>query len=233
MKTKLPYFVAAAWLVGCISCSKDNYKAPSSLLHGRIQYKGEKIQVEYDRVSYEIFQFGFGKKGAISQTFSPDGSFSHLLFDGQYKLTIPHGQGPFKWRQTEDGKPDTVVIDLSGSRTIDLDVTPYYMIREAQLTAASDKVTGTCRAEKIITDRDAKNIETVELYINKTSFVSPANNIANVSVKGSDIANQNVIALTVAIPSVTPTQNYVFARIGIKIVDVEDRIFSSVQKLTF
>jgi hypothetical protein len=39
--------------------------------------------------------------------------------------------------------------------------------------------------------------------------------------------------MQVTIPTIVPTQNYVFARVGIKIAGVEDRIFSPVQKLTF
>lgn len=233
MKIILQYLSAVALLAGCISCSKDNYTQPSSTLSGRIQYKGENILVEYDKVPFEIYQFGFGKTGDIRQTFSQEGNFSCLLFDGQYKLIIPNEQGPFKWKQTEAGKPDTVVIDLRGSRTIDLDVTPYYMIREAQFSTAAGSVTGTCKVEKIITGISAKDIETVDLYINKTSIVSPTDNLAKASLGGADIVNQNAINVTVTIPSITPIQNYVFARIGVKIAGVEDRIFSQIQKLNF
>jgi hypothetical protein len=39
--------------------------------------------------------------------------------------------------------------------------------------------------------------------------------------------------MSIAIPEITPTQNYVFARLGIKIAGVEDRIYSPVTKITF
>ena len=50
---------------------------------------------------------------------------------------------------------------------------------------------------------------------------------------GSAITDPNNISLTVAVPSITPTQNYVFARIGVKIAGVEDLLFSALKKIQF
>jgi hypothetical protein len=218
---------------GLFSCKKDNYEAPSSTLNGRIVYKGEAIQVEYGQVPFQIYQYGFGKLGAINGTFAPDGSYSALLFDGNYKLIIPNGQGPFLWKQTSSGAPDSLSITLKGSQTQDLEVTPYYMIRNPQISGAGGKVTGSFKVEKIITDANAKDIESVELYINKTQFVSRGDNVKMSSMAGSAIADPNNISLSVDVPSIVPTQNYVFARIGVKIAGVEDMIFSPVVKVTF
>lgn len=111
---------------------------------------------------------------------------------------------------------------------------PYYLIRTPQLAAASAKVTGSFKIEKIITDANAKDIENVKLYINKTQFVSEGdNNIGTTSLDGSAIVDVNNVSVSVAIPAIVPTQNYVYARIGLKISGVEDRIFSPVQKITF
>lgn len=101
------------------------------------------------------------------------------------------------------------------------------------MAAAGGKVTATFKAEKIITGVDAKDIESVTLYINKTQFVSGGTNIGTADMNGSAITNPGNISLNVTIPSISPTQNYVFARIGLKIVGVEDRIFSPIQKLSF
>lgn len=233
MKNKLQYIIILALTVFAFACKKDNYKAPSTHLTGRIQYNGENIQVEYDKVPFELYQYGFGKVGAIGQIFAPDGTFSCLLFDGEYKFIIANGQGPFKWKQTTAGNPDTLVINLKGDKSIDIDVTPYYMIRTPQITVGAGKVTGTFKAEKIITDASAKNIESVSLYINKTAFVSATDNVGVTTITGANITDPNNISMNVTIPALVPTQNYVFARIGLKIAGVEDRIYSPVQKLTF
>ncbi len=235
MKIKPQYILLVLLCVGGLSCKKDNYSAPSTSLTGRLVYKGETFGVEQYQVPYELYQFGFGKVGAIGSSFGQDGTFSALLFDGDYKLIIPNGQGPFRWKYLASGAPDSVAITLRGSQALDLEVTPYYMIRTPQITAAAGKVSATFKAEKIITDANAKNIERVNLYINKTQFVSGNNdqNIANTSMAGAAITNPNSISMSVTVPNMSPTQNYVFARIGLKIAGVEDLIFSPVTKVQF
>lgn len=216
------------------SCKKDNYKTPSSTLNGHLMYKGAPIGVEYNQVPFQLYQPGFGKTGPITGTFDQDGAYSTLLFDGNYKFTIPPGQGPFQWKENSKNQRDTVAITVSGNQTVDVEVTPYYMVRNPQITAAGGKVSATFNIEKVITDATAKGIERVTLYINKTQFVSGADNIAATNLAGAaSLTNLNNLALSVGIPSISPTQNYVFARIGIKIAGVEDLIFSPVQKLTY
>ncbi|WP_316828113.1 DUF3823 domain-containing protein [Pedobacter miscanthi] len=218
------------------SCTKlDNYDPPSAKLSGHLVYKGETLGVEYNAVPYQIYQDGFGKTGPISATFAPDGSYSTLLFDGNYKLLIPNNQGPFRWRFTPTGNPDTLAIAIKGDQVLDLEVTPYYMIRTPQLTVSEGKVSGTFKLEKIITDANAKTIESVAIYINKGQFVSNNGNerIAMTSINGSAVTDLNNISLSVLIPAMVPAQNSVYARVGVKITGVEDRLYSSVQKLNF
>ena len=233
MKIKFQYIWLPALVISLAACKKDNYSAPSSTLNGKIQYQGEAIQVEYNKVSFELYQYGFGRVGAIGSSFAQDGTYSALLFDGDYKLIIPNGQGPFKWPQTSAGKPDSVAISLKGNKTMDLDVIPYYMIRSPKFAASSGKVTASFKIDKIVTDATAKDIEVITLYINKTQFVSGDFNNARASIAGSAIVDPNNINLEVNIPAMVPEQNYIFARIGLKIAGVEDRIFSPVEKLTF
>ena len=233
MKIKLHHIVLLFCGISLLSCKKDNYDAPSSTLSGKLVYKGEGFGLEKDQVPFELYQYGFGKVGPIGASFTQEGTYSALLFDGEYKLIIPNGQGPFLWKKTTAGKPDSVVVNLKGSQVLDLEVTPYYMIRSTQITASGGKVNASFNVEKIITDADAKDIENVTLYINKTQFVSGANNIANAGIAGAAITDPNSISLSVTVPSIAPAQNYVFARVGLKIAGVEDRIFSPLVKVQF
>ncbi len=222
-----------ALITAGMSCKKDNYKEPGSTLSGRLLYKGDAIGLENYQVPYQLYQYGFGKVGSIDGTFNQEGAYSSLLFDGDYKLIIPNGQGPFRWKQLASGAPDSTAISVKGSQTLDLEVTPYYMIRTPQITGGSGKVTGVFKAEKIITDPAlAKNIERVNLYINTTQFVSGANNIANAEISGAAIADPNNISMNVTVPGIAP-QTFVYARLAIKIAGVEDLIFSPVQKVNF
>jgi len=231
MKIKFHYILLLVVISIALSCKKDNYEAPSSSLTGRLHYKGEAIQVEYDRVPFELYQYGFGKVGPINGTITPEGSFSHWLFDGEYKFVIRAGQGPFLWPQT-GGKSDTILIIINGNTVRDIEVEPYHMVRTPQFSFAGGKVTGTFKIEKIITDSArAKNIERAALFINKTVFVSNDNNIAKTEILAAAITDPNNISLNVTVPTLTPTQNYVFARIGVKTSGVEDWIFSPAQKI--
>jgi len=233
MKKIFQYVTVLALSVAGMSCKKDNYKEPSSTLSGRLIYKGEAIGLENYQVPYQLYQFGFGKVGAIDGTFNQEGAYSSLLFDGDYKLIIPNGQGPFRWKQLASGAPDSIAVTVRGSQTLDLEITPYYMIRTPQVTGGGGKVTAVFKVEKIITDPVlAKNIERVNLYINKTQFVSSFNNIAQTQINGSAIADPNNISMNVTVPGIAP-QTYVFARIALKIAGVEDQIFSPVQKVNF
>lgn len=231
MKFKIHYIILLAMAMGVLSCKKDNYEAPSSTLNGRILYNGEEIGLEYNQVPLELYQPGFGKSGAITTTFGQDGSFSTLLFDGQYKLIIPNGQGPFRWQEQAGGRRDTLAVAVRGNQTLDLQATPYFMLRNAAYTVNGRTLAATFRIEQIITGVDAKSVENVTLYVNKTQFVSGADNIASAELAASAITDPANINLSVTIPAITPTQNYVFVRVGLKISGIEDRIFSPLQKL--
>lgn len=201
-------------------------------------YQGEPIEVERNQVPFQLYQYGFGRVGPIDGTFAQDGSYSALLFDGEYKFIIPNGQGPFMWKQTAAGTPDSVTITMKGSQELDFDVTPYYMVRNAQFNATGNTANATFSLEKIVTDANAKDIDYVTLFVNKTQFVSGGDNINNFDVNparlaGSDITDMNNIQLSAVYNPPTTTQNYVFARIGVKIAGVEDMLFSSVVKVEF
>ncbi len=230
MKIIFQYIIVLAGALAFMSCEKDNYEPPKSQLTGKLMYQGTPLNFQYNRVSYELYQDGFGKTGALNSTFTPEGEFSQLLFNGTYKMVVPRGQGPFLWGSAADSQ-DTVVINVNGNTNMDFEVLPFWMIRNPQLSAGSGNVTGTCSLEQIVTDANAKTIESVTLYLSKTVFASSDNNIAINTIEGNAITDVNNISLNAAIPTLVPAQNYVFARIGVKLAGVDDMLFAPVQKL--
>lgn len=232
MKLNSFFIILCVLAVSFASCSKDNYDAPGSAFTGRIVYQGTPIEVEYNQVRFQLWQSGFGKLTPIDVVVKPDGSFSSLLFNGSYKLSFPGGQGPYMTLHNGSTK-DTLNVNINGSTNMDINVVPYYMVKNPQFSVNNGAVTGTFSLEKIITDVNAKNIERVALYLNNTIFVSGGANVAVTNLDGSQIADMNNISLTTTIPTLTRTQNYIFARIGVKISGVEDMIFSPVKELTF
>jgi hypothetical protein len=247
MKISFRYLCILTLFASITACKKDNYTAPDSTLSGHIVYQGEAIGVERNQVPFQMYQYGFGKVGPISitdpnshipsfQSFEQDGSYSAVLADGDYKIIVPNGQGPFLWKQTAAGNPDTVNVTLKGDQTLDLEVTPFYMIRNPQFAASGGNVTATFKAEQIITGPDAKNIEKVGLYIGKTQFVTDGivdQDRQFVELDAGAIVDPNDISLSVALPSKMTAQNFIFARVGIKIAGVEDMIYSPLQQISF
>ena len=234
MRYNYRYILLLFLVCTAAACSKDNYKAPAAILKGRLMYKGDSIGVERNQVPLQLYQYGFGKVGAINGDFSQEGLYSFSLFDGDYKLIIPNGQGPFLWKTDANGNPDSLAVTLRGSQTLDLEVTPYYMLRGATFTGGSGAVTANFSVIKVIADPAvAKDVERVTLYINKTQFVSGADNIASTDIAGADITDPDHVTLNVTVPATYPTQNYVYARVGLKIAGVEDMIFTPVVKVQY
>lgn len=231
---KTTYYILLFMTVVMISsCKKDNYKAPEVDFTGRLVYKGEAINVQYDNVNFELWQPGFGKNGAITVTIAQDGGFSAKLFNGNYKLVFVENQGPFLWPKNANGAQDTIAVNLSGNKVMDIEVVPYYMIRNPAFTLSGRTLAASCGVEKIITDANAKNVEKVTLFVNKTQFVDRSSNMVFQELTGAALTNLSSINFSLAIPAIVPVQNYVFARIGVKMSGYEDMIYTPVTKLTF
>ncbi len=228
MKKEFRYILIV--LVFLASCAKDDYDEPSATLGGRIVYQGEPVNVEEGQVRFELWQPGWGKLTPIGVPIKQDGAFSTVIFDGNYKLVFPGGQGPFMTVSSGSAK-DTIAVAMKGSRTMDIEVIPYYLVRNAQFSYSGGQVTANCRIDKIITDVNAKDIERVTLYINKTQFVSNETQIANANLSISPATNWSNVSISVNVPALVPAQNYVFARVGVKIAGIEDLVFSPLAKV--
>lgn len=233
MKRKFIFLILLALVISFTSCKKDNYTEPGSFLTGKIVYNDEPINVEYDKVNLQIWQFGFGKKDYIASAIGQDGSFSSLLFDGSYRLVFAPNQGPFMTKIISAAEKDTIFLSLNGSQTLNIDVIPYYMVEDATFTSSAGVISATCKLDKIITDANAKTVERVTLYINKTNIVSGSNYLVKKDLTGASITDLNNVSLTgVTVPTLVPAQTYVFARLGLKITGVEKLIFSPITKVT-
>jgi hypothetical protein len=172
-------------------------------------------------------------KNPIYVEVKQDGSYSALLFNATYKLVIQKNQGPWRTKVNSETGSDTIMVNVNGNKTFDIEVEPYYMIRNPQFAVSGRNITATFKAEQIIKDSGTKSIERVDFYVNKTQFVDfrSSSNVAKSEKGGGSIGDPNAISMTLTVPNLVPTQNYVYARVGIKIQGVEDMIFSPVQKV--
>ena len=227
--------MAVGMSTALFSCAYDNMDAPGSRLKGQITYQGEPISVEKPSgndpaVYFELWE---NKRTPIRVAVAQDGSFSAMLFNGNYKLIIPSGQGPFRSILNEETQSDTIPLRVGGSKTLNIEVLPYYMVRNVQMGKNGDNIEASFALEKIITDVNAKDVERVSLYLNKSTFVDGATNLRVVDLAGGSIADLGDIDLSASIPTMVPAQDYIFARVGVKIAGVSDMLYSPVQKIQF
>lgn len=232
MKIIFNYILSIALCFVFFSCEKDNFDPPGSQLTGRLLYDGNPIYLQQFEVTYELYQEGFGKVGPMGSSFTSAGEFSHLLFNGTYKMIVPNGQGPFIWDETDNGQVDTLIINVSGNTTLDIEVTPYWVINNPSFSYSDGKVTGTLALEQVVSGERARAVERVSLYISKTAFANARTNIAVIETNGGDISDWNNISLSATVPGLVPSQNYVFASIGVKFEGLQDMLFSPTEKIT-
>ncbi|MFI2743815.1 DUF3823 domain-containing protein [Zhouia sp. PK063] len=232
---KTIYYIAFIALAGIVSsCGIDNFDGPETYLSGNVVYQGEPIQVANGEVRFQLWQPGYGNPGAIDVNIKQDGSYSSLLFDGDYKLIFTGNDGPFKPYYNSQSDNDTVYFTLKGDKKMDIEVTPYYLIKNAQFSTDGNMVTANCNIDQIITGTDSRNVERVTLYLNTTEFVSDRSNSqynGNIAHADGDFSNLSNISISVDVPTTVPSRNYIYARIGIKIQGIDDMIFSPVEKI--
>ena len=205
------------------SCQIDNYKEPNAFFTGRITYNGDPIMVGANEVRFQLYQPGYGNSGPFDVNVDLDGSFSGRLSGGPIKVKFIDGQGP--WRATTD----TIFLDFQGSTDMDLEVTPYYMVRNPQIALSGNTVNASVSLEKVITGADARDVENVTLFLNRTALVSNTGDY-NIAQANGDFSNLDSINISTNI-SDGYNETSIFARVGVKIAGVEDLIFSPVQKL--
>ncbi|QGY47571.1 DUF3823 domain-containing protein [Maribellus comscasis] len=223
-KIKIYLLVIIAISLIFTGCEIDNYNEPNVFLTGSIVYNGEPLNLSNNEVTLQILEEGWELETPNYAYVNQTGEYSFLTFKGSYTLQFASGQGPFKPNQ------ESISVELDGDKVVNYEVTPYYLVRSANFSTSGQNVAATFEAAKIITDA-SNTIQTVYLYVSKTSFVDKNTAIATATLSGGNITNENSISLNVDYPTLVPDQDYIFARVGIKISGVEDMIFSEVIRL--
>lgn len=234
MKMKIQQLTWLFLIIFFTACSLnnfDNYEDPETTLQGIFHYQGDSVRVSYNNVTFELWQSGFGEESPINVTVDQDGSYSAVLFEGDYRLVVPPGQGPFISNSIGEDGSDTLRVEMRGDQQLDIEILPYYMIRNPQFSVSGNTVSANFAVEQIVTGDNAQDVEFVELYISKTRYVDTRTSISSLSIAGGDISDMGDISLNTEVPEMTPSQDYIFARIGVKATAVEDMIFSPIQKI--
>jgi hypothetical protein len=149
-----------------------------------------------------------------------DGSYSAILFDGDYKLTRLRDNGPWQ------NNTDSITVQVRGNTVVDVPVQPYFTLGTTSISKSGSSVTASVQVNKVGT----RNLDAVVLYLGYTQFVDVSNQAASTSKASADITNlSQPVSLTTTIPSLA--KGSIYARVGVRIQGVGELIYSPVQKI--
>lgn len=213
-------------LIICVvlaGCAKDNRKAPESTISGTVMYEKQPLGVRSNGVQLELWQYGYQLFSKIPVYIDQDGTFSAKVFDGNYKLTILRGNGPWADRT------DSIDVKVSGETIVDVPVDPYFIIKNEKFERSGTSVTATFNLQRVNTTRA---LELVRIYIGQTNITDQVNNVTNAQKAASAITDLNQqVTVSATIPASLSTRDYVFARVGVKAVGVAELLYSQPQMI--
>lgn len=133
MKKNLLFLILCSIAVLFAACEYDNYKGPECRFTGNVTYQGKPFVFDGNASVLKAVQKGFGKNDTGTPVrINEDGTFSQLLFAGDYYLTLANQQYPFLFADFKSlGQGlgyDTVPITLTGNSQRDFEVIPYYIM---------------------------------------------------------------------------------------------------------
>lgn len=238
MKNRIIFLMVVSLIVGLTSCEYDNYDAPSLELKGRLVYQGKPLEVGYGDVSFQLWEAfpRYGGNTSVSVPLAQEGSFSSLLFKGDYKLIFAKGQGPFIMPPNESN--DTIYFSMNGNKTMDIEVVPYYMFKdevEYSYNKENNNVTVSFGLEQI-TGGTEKEVEFIRILYNSTQFIKngDANYYLGYNTTAWPKDQIKDFSRTFELkerPIQNPNQDHLYLRVAVKIRQVEDPLYSPVYKL--
>jgi hypothetical protein len=216
----LTLVLALASLAGC---KYDNQEPPKSFITGQVVYNGQPVGVRSNNVRLELWQPGYALFQKVDIHVAQDGSFSANVFDGDYKITRLRGNGP--WAD----QTDTIDVQLRGNATVEVPVTPYFVIKNPDLKKNGSAIEATFTVEQVHT---SGNLEAVHLYLGNTVIVDQNNNTGSARLAAGAVDLSQPVTLSAAIPAPTGgARSYVYARIGVKTAGVAEQIYSTPVKI--
>lgn len=216
----LPALALCALLAGC---EKDNKEAPAATLSGRLVFQGQPLGLRSNGVQLELWQKGYQLFTKIPVYVGQDGSFSAKVFDGNYKLTLLRGNGP--WAD----KTDSIDVQVKGGAQVDVTVDPYFLVKEASFQRSGTTVTGSFKVQQVNT---SKPLELVRMYIGQTLITDQTNNAGNAQKLAAALTDlSQAQTLSVTVPASLATKDFVYARVAVKAVGVAELVYSAPQKI--
>lgn len=200
-----------------VSCEFDNFEAPKSQLSGRIVYNGEALGLRSTGVQVELWQHGYDLFQKIPVHVDQDGGFSATVFDGDYKMTLIRGNGP--WMD----QTDSIDVQVRGSQMVDVEVAPYYMISNSSVVRNGSNLDVTFTLTGVNTDRE---LEFAAIYFGRTIITDEVRNEGRHLIPAESVTLGTPITVQIPIPPSLATRSDVFVRIGAKTLGVPELIYT-------
>ncbi len=210
-------------LIVFTACGLDNYDAPQSELHGKVTYNGQTLGLRGtgEAIQLQLYQDGYELRDNIPVYVGQDGTFKALLFDGEYKLVTRNQNGP--WVNSRD----TTIINVKGSTTIDVGVTPYFTISNANISLSGSVLSSTFTVNKVV---QTENIDYVMLLVSKTHFVDDVAYIGRQDFRGLEAGALN-LSMDLSENQEFATAKALYARVGVRTAGADQAIYSEVIKI--
>ncbi|MCD8269824.1 MAG: DUF3823 domain-containing protein [Parabacteroides sp.] len=151
-----------------------------------------------------------------------DGTFSAVLFNGEYKLVTKDGNGPWV------NKRDTVTINLNKHSEVNLEVVPYFTISNKQLTVSGSTMVASFTINQIV---ETASISRVMLLLSKTQFADDVNNIFRQDITENLSAGTVSFNADISGNADVPKAKALYARVGVLANGANQAIYSSVIRI--
>ena len=236
---KLFYFLSFILAVSFTSCELDNYDEPNINLAGKVTYNGNPIYVRNNQVVMHLYEEGWELSSStyMNVQVAQDGTFSAGVYGGKdYRLVRVANMGP--WVNPTDA--DDIIIDNYNGEEINVPVTPYYLLENADITCSGKVVTGSCTIKEVTS---GATIEKVGLYVGRNIIVDDARNLGTggLTETCTGLADGQTVTLNVDLSGFStnstnnslPQTGFVYARMGLKIAGIDAMIFTEPVQVKF
>lgn len=225
-------------------CKKDNFDPPTTWMTGRLIHDGKPVYMDgspsdaNDEI-LQFFQDGFGKHEGWGIRVKYDGSYSSLLFDGEYKL-MPKMTITYPWEWTgwpqhtdEAGKTvlDTMTFVMRGDyRVPDVEITPYYEINDFAVEVGVVDLTASFTIRSLFPDDENLDIVAAYLYVGPTQLV---NSSTPVRQSASEISPDQPISITMPVSKyidgyTNNFRNFAYARVAVRTSKSDRMLWSEI-----
>jgi hypothetical protein len=193
----------------CFSgCELDNYDAPNATLTGRLLDSGTNEGMPTQTPNgarIRIYEFYQGEWSAQPYDFwvKQDGSFENkAAFAGKYRITVEGAFAAF----------DPIETDISGTKTLDIPVTPYLRLSVNATPGASGEVTLSTQVSR---SANAPKIRTITFVCGKTPYVDKNTFVKKSDIDVNSVSDDEIVSKTYSatLTGLTPGTTY-YVRAG-------------------